>query len=78
MASVNAFLALGRWSVISIVGVGTGCVSTTVCTEIRRVGELETQDFVGLKRKVSGIQFAENEKGRDSEYDLTWRGSGNV
>jgi len=28
------------------------------------VTELETLDIFGLKREVSGIQFAENEKGR--------------
>jgi hypothetical protein len=61
-----------------IIGVGTGCVSTTVCTEISRVGELETRECVGLNEMVSGIQFVENEKGRNSDYDLTWRGSGNV
>jgi hypothetical protein len=60
-----------------IIGVGTGCVST-ICTKICRMGGLETLESSGLKREVSGIQFAENEKGRTSEFDLTWGGSGNM
>jgi hypothetical protein len=42
------------------------------------MGGLETLESSGLKREVSGIQFAENEKGRTSEFDLTWGGSGNM
>ena len=47
-----------------IIGVGTGCVSITVCAKVWRVAELKIREFLGMKGEVSGIQFGEIENRR--------------